>query len=171
MDSSTSIEETPKSQVSELATVAEQVAAIDRLLALAQNHVRVFDLDLAQTGWGTHARVEALATFLRGMRGRRCDIIVHDTRYIEAACPRLLNLLRNYGHAVTIFRTGPDARVATDPLMIVDRRHYLHRFHYEQPRAALGIDCPDEAHLLSNRFDEIWATGEPAISGTVLGLG
>jgi hypothetical protein len=170
MDSSSSTEQTPKPQVTELATVAEQVAAIDRLLALAKNHIRIFDQDLSQTGWGTAARVDALATFLRDMRGRRCDIIVHDTRYIENACPRLLNLVRRYGHAMSIYRTGAEARVATDPLMIVDRRHYLHRFHYEQPRSALGIDSPEEAQLLSNRFDEIWATGESTITGTVLGL-
>jgi hypothetical protein len=60
--------------------------------------------------------------------------------------------------------------VATDPLLIIDRRHYLHRFHFEQPRASLGINAPEEAQLLSNRFDEIWATGEAAITGTVLGL-
>jgi hypothetical protein len=170
MDSSTSTEETPKPQVTELTSLAEQVAAIDRLLALAANRIRIFDVDLSQTGWGSAPRIDALAAFLRGMRGRRCEIIVHDTRYIEAACPRLLNVLRNYGHAMSIYRTGPEARMAADPLMIIDQRHYLHRFHHEQTRSALGIDCPDEAQLLSNRFDEIWATGEPAITGTVLGL-
>lgn len=170
MDSSTSTEEAPKPQVTALTSLAEHVAAIDRLLVLAANRIRIFEVDLSQTGWGSAARVDTLASFLRGIRGRRCDIIVHDTRYIEAACPRLLNLLRNYGHAMSIYRTGPEARMAADPLMIVDQRHYLHRFHYEQPRSTLGIDCPDEAQSLSNRFDEIWATGESAVTGTVLGL-
>jgi len=170
MDSSTSAEEPPRPQVTELSTVAEQVSAIDRLVALAKNHIRVFDHDLSQSGWGSAARVDAIADFLRGVRGRRCDIIVHDTRYIEASCPRLLTLLRRYGHAMMIYRTGPEARVATDPLLIVDGRNYLHRFPYEQPRSALGVDSPEEAQLLSHRFDEIWATGESAITGTVLGL-
>ena len=48
--------------------------------------------------------------------------------------------------------------------------HYLHRFHFEQPRAALGIAQPEQTQPLANRFDEIWATGEPGVSGTVLGL-
>ena len=57
-----------------------------------------------------------------------------------------------------------------DPLVIVDGRHFLHRFHVDQPRAALAIDDPAAARPLVTRFEEIWATGEPGLSGTVLGL-
>jgi hypothetical protein len=154
----------------ELSTLAEQTAAIDTLIGLAQQHIRVFDPDLAQTGWNGAGRADRLAAFLRGGRGRRLDIIVHDTRYLESACPHMVNLLRNYGHALTIYQTGPEGKVATDPLLIVDGRHYLHRFHFDQPRAALGIDQPEQTQPLASRFDEIWATGEAGVSGTVLGL-
>lgn len=154
----------------ELATLAEQTQAIDELIVLARQHIRVFDQDLSQTGWNSAARADRLATFLRQVRGRRLDIIVHDTRYLEGACSHLLNLLRNYGHALTIYQTGPEGRVATDPLLIVDGRHYLHRFHFEQPRAALGIDQPEQTQPLASRFDEIWVTGEAGLAGTVLGL-
>lgn len=154
----------------ELATLAEQAQAIDDLIALARQHIRVFDQDLSQTGWHSAARADRLAAFLRQGRGRRLDIIVHDTRYLEGACPHLLALLRNYGHALTVYQTGSDGKVATDPLLIVDGRHYLHRFHFDQPRAALGIDQPEQAQPLASRFDEIWATGEAGLSGTVLGL-
>ena len=57
-----------------------------------------------------------------------------------------------------------------DPLVIVDGRHFLHRFHIEQPRAALGIGEPLVARPLVERFEEIWATGEPGVDATVLGL-
>lgn len=154
----------------ELSTLAEQIDAIDDLIALANQQIRVFDQDLSQTGWNSAARADRLAAFLRQVRGRRLDIIVHDTRYLESACPHMLNLLRNYGHALTIYQTGPEGKVATDPLLIVDGRHYLHRFHFEQPRAALGIDQPEQTQPLASRFDEIWATGEVGLSGTVLGL-
>lgn len=168
MVSSASTEPTPRTD--ELASVAEQIAAIDELIALGQRRIRVFDQDLSQTGWNQPARSDRLAAFLRGARGRRLDIIVHDTHYLESACPRMVNLLRTYSHAVTIYRTGSEARLATDPLLIVDDRHYLHRFHFEQPRAAMGIDQPEQARLLANRFEEIWATGEPGLNATVLGL-
>lgn len=154
----------------ELGTLAEQTQATDDLIALARQHIRVFDFDLSQTGWNSAARADRLAAFLRQVRGRRVDVIVHDTRYLEGSCPHMLNLLRNYGHALTIYQTGPEGKAATDPLLIVDGRHYLHRFHIDQPRAALGIDQPERTQPLASRFDEIWATGEAGLSGTVLGL-
>lgn len=171
MATSTSPDSAPDApRVESLASLAEQRAAIDLLLGLAKRHIKVFDFDLSQTGWDDVRRVDQVAAFLRAVRGRRLEIIVHDTRFIESACPRLLRLLQNYGHAMSILRTGDEARVATDPLVIVDATHYLHRFHFEQPRATLGIAQPDHAQVLSSRFDEIWATGEPGVRSTVLGL-
>jgi hypothetical protein len=160
----------PEPRTVALASIAEQVAAIDQLIALAKHHIRVFDHDLSQMGWNQAQRIDSLGAFLRGTRGRRLDIIVHDTSYFEASCPRLLSLLRSYSYAVTIYRTGPEARHATDPLVLVDDRHYLHRFHYEQPRATLGVDQPEQTRPLALRYDEIWATGEPGVNATVLGL-
>jgi hypothetical protein len=171
MGSFTSIEPpSPEPRSVELATLAEQAAAIDELIALARQRIRVFDQDLSQTGWNQPARIDRLADFLGRMRGRRLNIIVHDTTFLETACPRMLNLLRTYSHAMTIYRTGVEARLATDPLLIVDDRHYLHRFHFTQPRSAMGIAQPEQTQPLANRFEEIWATGVPGINATVLGL-
>jgi hypothetical protein len=153
-----------------LVAVAEQVAAIDELIGYATQSVRVFDVDLAQTGWNRPARETLLAAFLRRSRHAKLDIIVHDTRHIEGYCPRLVRLMRQFGSAVTIYRTGAEARAAMDPLVIVDGRHFLHRFHADDPRAALGIEQPLAAKPLVNRYEEIWATGEPGLSGSVLGL-
>ena len=98
------------------------------------------------------------------------DIVVHDTEWIERSCPRLTSLLKYYGHAITIRRTGDDAKHAMDPLVIVDDLHYLHHLHATQPRAVLGISEPDGVSPLVARFAEIWASAEPGISATVLGL-
>ena len=170
MASSISTEPPLPPRTTELTTVAEQAAAIDELIGIAQRRIRVFDQDLAHTGWNLAARADRLAQFLREVRGRRLDIIVHDTHYIESACPRLLGLLRTYSFAVTIYRTGSGAKLATNPLIIVDDRHYLHRFHFEQSRAAMGVNQPDQTRPLAARFEEIWATGEPGVNATVLGL-
>lgn len=153
-----------------LASIAEQVAAVDELIGLARRCIRVFDRDLAQMGWSSARRMAQLGDFLRGTRGRRLDIIVHETTYIETACPRLVALLRTYSYAVTICRTGPEARHATDPLLLVDDLHYLHRYHFEQPRATMGVNQPDEVRPLAQRYDEIWATAQPGVNATVLGL-
>jgi len=170
MAPSTSTESPLPPRTAELASLAEQIAAIDELIGLAQRRIRVFDQDLSQTGWNQTTRIDRLASYLREARGRRLDIIVHDTHYLEGACPRLLRLLRTYSFAVTIYRTGTEAKLATDPLVIVDDRHYLHRFHFEHLRAAMGINQPDQTRPLATRFEEIWATGEPGLNATVLGL-
>lgn len=153
-----------------LTTVGDQVRAIDELIALARTRIQVFDRDLSDHGWHRADRVERLAQFLRSGPARRLDIIVHDTRWIEASAPRLLHLLRQYLHAMQIWRTGNEARSAMNPLVIVDSRHFLHRFHVDQPRAAFAVSQPAGAKPLVARFEEIWATGEPGITGTVLGL-
>jgi len=153
-----------------LDSIAEQAAAIDELLDLARESVRVFDRDLSDMGWNTVARAERLIAFLRRGRSVKLEIIVHDTRWIESSCPRLVQLLRTFGHAITLYKTGAEARAAMDPLVIVDGRHFLHRFHADHGRASLGIEQPVAAKPLATRFDEIWATGEPGLSGTVLGL-
>jgi hypothetical protein len=171
MDSSTSPETAaPVTRESRLDTVAAQTAATDELIGLATHRLQVFDIDLSQTGWGTAARADNLSRFLRQATAPRFDLIVHDTRWIETSCPRLVNLLRLYPTAITMYRTGPEARVAMDPLVIVDGKHFLHRFHIDQPRASLVIENPQLAMPLVTRFEEIWATGEPGVPGTVLGL-
>ena len=160
----------PASRQEMLDTVAAQIAAIDELIGLARLSIRVFDHNLSETGWNSPARAEKLTQFLRRSRHAKLEIIVHDTRWVEASCPRLTSLLRLFSDQVTICRTVAGARGATDPLVLVDGRHFLHRFHFERPRAALAIEEPHVARALVDRFGEIWAKGEPGLSGTVLGL-
>lgn len=160
----------PAPQELRLESLAEQARAIDRLIDLAQHTLRVFDRDLAEGGWSGADRAERLARFLRRSRNARLSIIVHDTRHLESACPRLLALARTYGHAMAIWRTGAAAQHASDALVIADDRHHLHRYHVDQPRATLAIDMPLATTPLVARFEEIWATGEPALGGSVLGL-
>ena len=151
-------------------STSEQAAAVDELLTRATHTLRVFDVDLTQTGWERAARADAIAQFLLRTRDARVRMIVHDTRHLESSCARLTALLRRFSAAITIYRTGPEARAATDPLVIVDDCHFLHRFHSEQPRAALVFDDPAQTKPLLSRFEEIWNTGEPGLAGDVLGL-
>ena len=153
-----------------LDTVSAQVAALDELIGIAQHSIRVFDSDMSEMGWNSASRADRLSAFLRRSRTSKVEIIVHETRWLEASCPRLLAVLRAFGDRMTIYRTGPEARGASDPLVLVDGRHFLHRFHIEQPRATLAVESPHLAGPLVNRFDEIWATGEPGLTGTVLGI-
>jgi hypothetical protein len=153
-----------------LDTLAAQVDAIDTLIDLARERLLVFDRDLSDGGWNGARRAERIAGFLRRSPNPRLSIIVHEPRYLEASCPRLTELLKTYSHAMQVWQTGLDARGATDALVIADNRHYLHRYHVDQLRATLAIDMPVAAKPLVARFEEIWATGAPALGGSVLGL-
>ena len=161
---------TPTPRHERLDTIVAQVAALDELVRLARRSIRVFDVDLSEMGWNSVDRADALLAFLRRSTHARLDIIVHDTRYLEGHAARLQLLHQRYGHAITLCKTGPEGKAARDPLSIVDSRHYLHRFDIEQPRAALGIDQPHAVIPLINRFDEIWATRESTLPGTLLGV-
>src|SRR5699024_305556 len=100
-----------------LDTVAAQVDAIDTLVDLARQSIRVFDRDLSDGGWQRPERAQRLAAFLGRSRGAQFDVIVHDTRWLEGRAPRILALLATHGHAIRIWRTGPEARHAQDPLV------------------------------------------------------
>ena len=170
MAGSTSTPESPPAPVERsVGSIAEQAQGIDEVIDRARLIVRVFDIDLSQVGWSGADRAERLSAFLR-RPGARLELIVHDTRFLEQSCPRLVTLLKRYGHAMTVYKTGPEARSAMDPLTIADDRHFLHRFHVDGPRASLAFDSPLAARPLVARFEEIWATGEPGLTGTVLGL-
>jgi hypothetical protein len=150
--------------------VAAIVRAHDVVIALAQRHVKVFDIDLSWGGWNKATRCDALSSYLRRAPGARFDIIVHDTRWIESYGARLTALLARHAHAMTIYRTGAGARSAMDPLLIVDELHFVHRHHVERSSGTLSIGNPERARPFIERFDEIWATGEPGVTGSVLGL-
>ncbi len=153
-----------------LDTIAALVSAQDDVIALARRHIKLFDIDLSWGGWNSASRSDALASFMRRIPGARFDVIVHDTHWLEASGARLMALLARHAHAMTIYRTGGSARAAMDPLLIVDDTHFVHRFHVDRIGGRLSIGDPERAKPLVERFDDIWASGEPGVTGTVLGL-
>jgi len=170
MDTSAPADATPVPREAVVDTIAAQAAAIDEIIALGRHRVQIFDIDLSQAGWQSAERATALSDFVRSNRDARVEMILHDTRFLESSCPRLAAILRLHSHAITVYRTGPEARGAMDPLVIVDGRHFLHRFHIDRPRAALAVEHPQLARPLVLRFEQIWATGEPGLGASVLGL-
>ena len=139
-----------------LATVAEQVAAIDTLLGLARHSIRVFDVDLpAWAGTARHAPRRSRRSCAIHPAAK-VDIIVHDTRWIERSCPRLAVAAEFRSHAITIRRTGQDAREVDGSAADRRRRHYLHRFHVDAARARRWASTtPSRPQPLVTRFDEI----------------
>ena len=144
--------------------------AINLVIPLAQRTLRIFDFNLENGGYNSPARFEMLKNFLLASRANRIDIALHNTDYLSRYCPRMLCLLEQFSHAIHIHQTNDEAKSAHDSFIIVDHAHYIHRFHYDAPRALMALHDPAGALAMSHRFDEIWAKTTPSIFATTLGL-
>lgn len=145
-------------------------AAIDRVIAQAESSLHLFDVNLSAGGYGSLARFEALNAFLRKSGKNRLVIVLHETDYFTAYCPRLMNLLKTYSHAVAIHKTVEHARIANDPFIIADEGHYVHRFHSGGARFLLALHDHAGARQLEERFRQLLEASHPAVFGTALGL-
>jgi hypothetical protein len=150
--------------------IAAMAEAINEVIATATNRIAIFDRDLADGGYNTVERFNRFKVFLLANRSNRIDIAVHNSDYMERESARLMILLRQFPHAISVHRTLPEAQRVQDGFVIADGRHYVRRFHVDHPQAQLVFHDESGAELLRRRFDEIWAYTEPAVSATVLGL-
>lgn len=149
---------------------AEYSAAIDEVIEQAEHTLHIFDIDLAVGGYDAVSRFEALRQFLAKDRLNRLVIVLHETDYLVRYCPRLMNLLKLYSHAISILKTHEHARVANDPFVIADEVHFVHRFHADDARALQALYDHAGARLLAERFGQLQEASAPAVAATTLGL-
>jgi hypothetical protein len=148
----------------------EYEQAVDLVIRQARRNLRIFSFNLRGEGYNSRARIEALQNFLLMSRANQLTIVLHDTDYLTRECPRMMNLLQQFSHAISVYQTGDEARGISDPFIIADNDHYLHRFHYDHPRATLALNDKEGALELARRFSEIVEASEPAAPPTTLGL-
>jgi hypothetical protein len=151
-------------------TVAAINDATDRLLNLAQQSIAIFDVDLRDEAWNARLRCESLERFLLASRGNRMRVVLNDCDYVDRHHARLMQLLRQFSERLEFRLNATEWRHLFDPFVLVDRHHYLHRFHYEHARAEFAIAQPEPAQELALRFEALWQASEPGLSATVLGL-
>lgn len=159
----------PNAEYRRFEGMREYEAIIDSLIPQTQRTIRIFDKSLNQS-YNSPQRFELLRQFLLASRMNRLLIVVHETAKLERECPRILQLLQQFSHAVSIRETLHPARHVYDPFIIFDASHYVHRFHYEHLRAAQGTNDVTGAQQLLDRFAEIWEVSAPAVSANVSGL-
>jgi len=148
----------------------EYEAAIDSVIACAKHTVHIFDCDLSVGGYSGIKRYEALRDFLLRERSNRLVIVVHETEYITTRCPRLMNLLKACSHAISIHETAEHARIASDPFVIADDAHYVHRFHSDGMRFLLAYHDHAGTRQLEERFAQLMESSAPAVFATTTGL-
>ncbi|TAK45582.1 MAG: hypothetical protein EPO29_01455 [Betaproteobacteria bacterium] len=149
---------------------ADFQAAVDRLLEQPGRELRVFDPDLASLRLNAAERVARIERFLQASRARRLYLAVHDTDYLTKYCPRMLQLLKRYSHAIQVQRTHEEIRELRDAFLVLDTAHFLRRPETRYWRGAICFNDHNEAYAMRARFLEIWAASYPAVSATTLGL-
>lgn len=149
---------------------ADYIAALDTICRLAQLELYIFEKDFEDIGFNSEARYNNLRAFLLSSPNSRLHLLAHDTRPIAQQCPRLLMLLRQFGHKMHIYQTPKHLQHITEPFAIADEAHYVRRFHFDDPRGILAQNDPSGARVLKSRFAEMWTASHPAVSATTLGL-
>lgn len=145
-------------------------SSIDRLLALAEREIRIYDQDVAGLKIDTAPRLEHLKRLLQDNRPDALRFAMRDAGPVQRDCPRLMQLLGRYTHSMSMQETPANLAHLRDAMILVDGRHGLIRFDRDQPRCKLLIDECDELRPYLQRFDEIWNEGGTPLSITTLGL-
>ncbi len=151
-------------------TRADYQAAVDRLLEQPGRELRVFDPDLASLRVNDPARIERFERFLLASRTRRIYFVVHSTEHLTRQCPRMMNLLARFSHAIQVHRTQEEIRELKDAFLVLDGLHYVRRPVAQFFRGAIGLGDENEGLAMRTRFMEIWSASYPAVSGTTIGL-
>ena len=144
--------------------------SLERFLEQPGRELRLFDPDLSSLRLNSPARIAQLERFLRGSRTRRIFIVVHHTDHLTRQCPRMMDLLKRFTHAIQINRTHDEIRHLQDAFMVLDAQHYLRRPVAERLRGAIGLHDETEALAMRSRFQEIWSASYPGVASTTVGL-
>jgi len=153
-----------------LYTRREFVDAAHTVLGMAKRRICIFDPDLTLLELSGSQSTATLNDFLSAHRDNRIEIVVHREQDLLATWPRLETLLRGYPDRISVHRTLGEARAAQDSMIIVDERHFVRRPVAEQDRAVLVLDDAADSRAIVERFQEIRALSEVAMSSTTLGL-
>lgn len=150
--------------------MADYITALDTLCGLAQRDLYVFEKNFENIGFNTEARYNTLRAFLLASSSNRLHLLAHDTRTLAQYCPRLIILLRQFGHNMHINQTPKHLSHLTEPFAVADESHYVRRFHFDDPHGILARHDPAGARVLKSRFEEMWEASHSAVSSTTLGL-
>jgi hypothetical protein len=153
------------------ATATEYQAAFDRLIAAAHRRIRIHDRNLADGDFNTVARHDSLRAFCVAGGGRRIEILLDETDTVQHHCPRLMQLLRDFGHVIEIRQTEPGSERPEHGFALADRHAVLRRHNKDDLRGSLDLDNTHDAVLLHDLFDSLWERAPVVVPATTLGLG
>lgn len=149
---------------------ADYIAALDTICGLAQHSLLVFEKDFSNIGFNNETRYAQLRSFLLGNPNNRLKLLAHDTGPMSQYCPRLMTLLKQFGHNMFIYQTPKNLQHLTEPFAVADESHYVRRFHFDDTRGILGKYDSEQARMLKSRFNEMWEVSQPNASTSTFRL-
>ena len=150
--------------------VTDYISALDTVFASAQHTLNVFEKNYEDIGFNSEARYDTLRNFLLASPNNRVNLLTHDPQHLIRYCPRIMTLLRQFGHSLFIYQTPKSLQHISEPFAVADDAHYVRRYHFDDTRGLLAKNDPEGARLLNSRFLEMWTSSRPCASGTTLGL-
>ncbi|MBI3432714.1 MAG: hypothetical protein HY018_10950 [Hydrogenophilales bacterium] len=151
-------------------TPSEFRAAFDALLAGTHRQLRVYDHDLSLLDIDDTPRLAALRALCVAGGGRRIEILLDDISRVARDHPRLMLLLRDFGHAFEIRQADPDAPRPDEAFVLADRHGVLLRADKSAVHGTLHPDDPGTATALHQSFEGMWQRAPASVSATTLGL-
>lgn len=144
--------------------------AVDRLLALAEREILVYDDDLARFKLEGGPRLDCLKRLLQPRRQNCLRIALQKASTLQRSSPRLMRLLADYSGCMTVLETPDHLNHLRDSMLLVDGRHGIVLFDRNQARLKLLVDETRELEPYLQRFEELWQEGGSPLSATTLGL-
>jgi hypothetical protein len=151
-------------------TEADYREAIESVLTVATENVRVLDWDLAPMKLESPTYSTLIQAMFHRNPSASVHTAVHDPDFVTRHAPRLIELHELHLERVEIRVLPESLQGLTDCHVLADGKHGARRFHKDFPRGALFLDNPVEAAPWWKRFDELWASCSPVALGRRTGL-
>lgn len=151
-------------------TPSEMRAAFDALLAATARELRLYAGDLEAFDVDRPERHAALRALCLTGGSRRIEMLLDSVDAVRCAHPRLMGLLRDFGHVIEVRQADPDAPRPDKSFAIADRRRVLLRPDKFSPAGSLEMDDAAGAARLVGVFDGLWQRAPLTVGATTLGL-
>jgi hypothetical protein len=137
-------------------------------IAHARVSLQMVDPDFGVFPLGMADVDAALRQFLAG--GGTIELAMHRCAHIERHAPRLLRLLRDFGHRIACRATPASLHTLSDSFCIGDQAHIVRRFHSDHLRGEAAFGNPPATEISLARFKALWLESRPCLHPGTTGL-
>ncbi|MHB1052583.1 MAG: DUF7931 domain-containing protein [Thiobacillus sp.] len=149
---------------------AEFRAAFDALLDSTQRQLLLYDHDLSLFDIDQLPRHNRLRAICVAGSGRRIELLLDEIHHVARDCPRLMQLVRDFGHVIEIRQADPNMPRPDQAFALADRHGTLVRADKSALHGTLHLDDAHSAIRLHQEFEGMWQRAQASVTATTLGL-